>query len=116
MVGLAALPLPLPAQSTAKQGAIPVAFPISNLAELIDFAGPWSIFSNAVIPGRTRDMPAFHLYTVGAAREPVNASGIHVVPDYAFDTAPAPKVIVIGAQSGGDAMPAWIAKQAPGPT
>jgi hypothetical protein len=40
------------------QGSIPVAFPISKGAVIIDFCGPWEVFSAVEIHGR-KD-PAFH--------------------------------------------------------
>jgi transcriptional regulator GlxA family with amidase domain len=53
---------------------------------------------------------AFHLYTVAETTGPVRASGgMKIVPNYTFETAPAPKVIVIPAQHGAsDAMVEWI--------
>ena len=39
------------------------------------------------------------------------SGGLKLVPDYTFENAPAPKVIVIPAQSG-DAMLEWIRKSA----
>src|ERR1700720_591917 len=54
------------------QGSIPVAFPISKDAVIIDFCGPWEVFSAVEIHGR-KD-PAFHLYTVAETKEPILAS------------------------------------------
>jgi len=90
------------------QGSIPVAFPISKGAVIIDFCGPWEVFSGVEIHGR-KD-PAFHLYTVAETKEPILASGgMEIVPGYTFQTAPAPKVIVIPAQSGAkEPMLEWI--------
>jgi hypothetical protein len=34
-------------------GSIPVAFLVSEGAVMIDFAGPWEVFLDAVIPGRS---------------------------------------------------------------
>src|SRR5437763_14108924 len=80
------------------QGSIPVAFVISNGAQVIDFTGPWADFQEVMVPGRT-DHP-FHLYTVSESTSPINASGgMKRVPDYTFEMAPATKVIVIPAQS-----------------
>src|SRR5882762_3508414 len=80
------------------QGSIPVAFLISEGAQMIDFAGPWEVFQDVMIPGRA-DHP-FRLYTVSESTSPIHASGgMKIVPDYTFGNAPAPKVIVIPAQS-----------------
>jgi transcriptional regulator GlxA family with amidase domain len=89
-------------------GSIPVAFLISDGAVIIDFCGPWEVFQDVYIPGR--DSNPFHLYTVAETTKPIRASaGMKIVPDYTFDNAPAPKVIVIPAQSGdSDATMNWL--------
>ena len=88
-------------------GPIPVAFVVSEGAVVIDFAGPWEVFQDA---HSAAGEGYFHLYTVAGTTDPVTASaGLRIVPDYSFATAPAPKVIVIPAQSGeSEAMLAWI--------
>lgn len=100
----AAVPLQPPAS-----GSIPVAFLLSDNAVVIDFAGPWEVFSNVSVPGRDAD-PVFQLYTVAASAAPVTASGgMTIVPNYTFANAPAPKVVVIPAQSARDpAVLEWI--------
>jgi len=77
---------------------------------VIDFAGPWEVFQDAMVPGRG-DQP-FRLYTVSEATSPIHTSGgMKIVPDYTFENAPAPKVIVIPAQSRpGEATLEWIRK------
>jgi len=93
-------------------GPIPVAFLVSDGAVIIDFCGPWEVFQDAYIPGR-KDA-AFQLYTVAETTAPIQASGgMKIVPDHTYETAPAPKVIVIPAQSArNDATVAWIRKAA----
>jgi putative intracellular protease/amidase/YHS domain-containing protein len=90
------------------QGSIPVAFLISEGAQMIDFAGPWEVFQDVMVPGRT-DHP-FRLYTVSESTSPIHTSGgMKIVPDYSFENAPAPKVIVIPAQSApSQATLEWI--------
>jgi putative intracellular protease/amidase/YHS domain-containing protein len=92
------------------QGDIPVAFLISEGAVVIDFCGPWEVFRQAMPPGR-QDHP-FHLYTVAENTKPIHASGgMKIVPDYTLANAPAPKIIVIPAQSEpSKAMLEWIRK------
>ncbi len=92
------------------QGSIPVAFVISNGAQVIDFTGPWEVFQDVMVPGRT-DHP-FHPYTVSESTSPIHASGgMKIVPDYTFENAPVPKVIVIPAQSEpSEATLEWIRK------
>jgi transcriptional regulator GlxA family with amidase domain len=91
-----------------KQGTIPVAFPISRGAVIIDFCGPWEVFNSARIPGRQTGV--FQTYTVAETLEPITASGgMQIVPNFTFQTAPSPKVVVIPAQSGSTAsMLKWI--------
>jgi len=96
-----------------RSGQIPVAFVISDGVVMIDLAGPWEVFQDVFVPshGRTMDeqMP-FRLYTVAAKLTSVRTSGgMKIQPEYTFASAPAPRVIVIPAQSGsGDAMLNWI--------
>ena len=77
---------------------------------MIDFAGPWEVFQDVMVPGRT-DHP-FRLYTVSESTSPIHTSGgMKIVPDYNFENAPAPKVIVIPAQSSpSEATLEWIRK------
>jgi putative intracellular protease/amidase/YHS domain-containing protein len=90
------------------RGSIAVAFPISDGAEVIDFCGPWEVFQDVTIPGRADN--AFQLYTVAETLTPIVATGgMKIIPEYTFETAPAPKVIVIPAQGGATkAMMQWI--------
>jgi putative intracellular protease/amidase/YHS domain-containing protein len=92
------------------QGNIPVAFLVSEGAVVIDFSGPWEVFQDVVIPGR-QDHP-FRLYTVAESTSPIRASGgMRIVPDYTLADAPAPKIIVIPAQSEPSAAVLdWISK------
>ena len=89
------------------KGDIPVAFVISEGAVIIDFCGPWEVFRDVMVSGG--DHP-FRLYTVSDKTDPIHAGGgMKIVPDYTFVNAPAPKVIVIPAQSDPSAaMLKWI--------
>jgi YHS domain-containing protein/putative intracellular protease/amidase len=89
------------------KGDIPVAFVISDGAVIIDFCGPWEVFRDVNIPGRQDGL--FRLYTVSDTTSPIRAGGMQIIPDYTFANAPAPKVIVIPAQSKpSEAMLRWI--------
>jgi putative intracellular protease/amidase/YHS domain-containing protein len=94
------------------KGSIPVAVVISEGAQVIDFAGPWEVFQDVMIPGRNE--PPFRLYTVSESTAPIRASGgMKIVPDYTFQNAPAPKVIIIPAQAEpSKAMLDWIRQSA----
>ncbi len=95
-------------------GPIRVAFAMSRGATMIDFAGPWEVFQDVMIPNPKNPgdhQHPFNLYTVSDKTEPIQASGgMKIVPDYTFDTAPVPKVVVIPAQAGSPALHAWLRK------
>lgn len=95
---------------------IRVAVVLTEGAVVIDFAGPWEVFENVHTGSGDMDaqMP-FELYTVGRDRQPIHTSGgmkpgMTVVPDYGFADAPAPDVVVVGAQSGDEQLGAWLRK------
>ena len=96
------------------KGKIPVAFAISEGVTVIDFAGPWEVFQDVMIPNPKNPndhQHPFSLYTVSDKTEPIQSSGgMKIIPDYTFDTAPVPKVVVIPAQAGGPALHAWLRK------
>ena len=89
-------------------GRIPVAFLLSEDAVVIDFAGPWEVFENVHLPG-PKPHP-FELYTVAESTAPIRASGgMTIVPNYTLAHAPAPRVVVIPAQSEPtEAVLTWI--------
>src|ERR1700737_3052846 len=91
------------------QGDIPVAFVVSEGAVVIDFCGPWEVFRDVMVSSGNHP---FRLYTVSDKTDPIHAGGgMKIVPDYTFANAPAPKVIVIPAQSEpSTAMLDWIRK------
>jgi transcriptional regulator GlxA family with amidase domain len=99
------------------KGKIPVAFLISNDAQVIDFAGPWEVFQDVHVPSRgpTMDeMMPFQLFTVAESTQAIRATGgLKIVPDYDFASAPTAKLIVIPAQSRPtDPTKAWLRKSA----
>ena len=100
-----------------EKGKIPVAFAISDGVTVIDFAGPWEVFQDVHVSERGKDMEEqmpFQLYTVSDKIEPLTGSGgLKLVPDYTFDTAPQPKVIVVPAQRGSSSLHAWLRKVSP---
>jgi transcriptional regulator GlxA family with amidase domain len=92
------------------KGRIPVAFAISEGVTVIDFAGPWEVFQDVMISGRGEEMP-FELFTVSQKIEPITGSaGLKLVPDYTFETAPQPKIVVVPAQRGSEALHEWLRK------
>jgi hypothetical protein len=82
-----------------KSGIITVAYPLSRGVVDIDFTGPWAIFGSVMPPSGDMTSP-FHQYSVAETKASlVTASGLTVVPDYNFETAPQPEVIVVPAQN-----------------
>jgi transcriptional regulator GlxA family with amidase domain len=100
---------------------IPVAFLLDNGATVIDFAGPWEVFQDTIVDS----IQAFTLFTVAPVAAPIQTTGniiknavkgLSIIPDFTFETAPQPEIIVIGAQGGGR-LPSkieWIQRMAPG--
>jgi transcriptional regulator GlxA family with amidase domain len=99
-------------------GKINVAFVISDGADVMDIVGPWEVFNDTMLTssgkpwhgsdGDDMVMP-FNTYTVSDSQQPTNAGGLTVIPNYTFDKAPKPQVIVIPAQGGRTpAQKAWL--------
>jgi transcriptional regulator GlxA family with amidase domain len=97
-------------------GPIQVALVISEGVNVIDFSGPWGVFSSVMLGGGSdhsmHKMP-FDLITVSDKTEIVTSGGLKIVPNYTFANMPAAKVVVIPAQQGSDAMIEWLRKVAP---
>lgn len=92
-----------------------VAFVLTENSVMIDFTGPWEVFQDVMVPSRGENMEdqhPFELYTVSDTTKPIHASdGMKIVPDYTFDNAPTPNIVVIPAQSGrSPKMLEWIRK------
>lgn len=106
------------------KGQINVAFVVSDGADVMDIVGPLEAFGDTMLTadgkpwhdtdGDNMVMP-FNAYTVSDSKKPINASGLNVVPDYTFATAPKPQVIVIPAQPGRTAaQKKWLLANARG--
>ena len=90
---------------------------VSEGATVIDFAGPWEVFQDTVVPSRGQShdgqMP-FQLYTVADSTDPVRVTGgMRIVPDYTVDNAPAPRVIVVPAMRASERVLNWLRKTSP---
>jgi transcriptional regulator GlxA family with amidase domain len=97
-------------------GVINVAFIVSKDTTLIDLAGPWEVFQDAMFTSKGEPwnggddmvMP-FNVYTVSESLEPLSANGLIIIPSYTFENAPTPQVIVIPAQGGrSEAQKTWL--------
>lgn len=85
-------------------GQINVAILISERATVIDFAGPWEVFQDG----------GFTPFIVAKTLDPVTAtSGMKIVPNYTFETAPHAHVVVVGAQKGSPEGLAWLRDVSP---
>lgn len=94
---------------------IKVAFVVSEGANLMDIAGPWEVFQDTMLDDDKETMP-FVLYTVGPSTAALHTTGsgrpgMTVTPDYSFADAPAPDIVVVGAQSGSPQLRDWIKQQ-----
>lgn len=107
---------PLPADrfrlTPPVRGRIPVAFVLGPGATMIDFAGPWEVFQDVMIPERgsshEEQMP-FQLFTVAERPDTLRVTGgMQVTPDYTIASAPQPRVIVIPAHRGSPRVVEWI--------
>ena len=107
----------LPAQSAKltppAAGKIQVAVAISDGAVMIDFAGPWEVFSDVMLHTKGQaheELHPFHLYTVAESAKAIRTSGgMQVVPDYTFENAPKPNIVIVPAQNNDSPkMMAWI--------
>jgi putative intracellular protease/amidase len=88
-----------------------VAFVLSAQFDMIDFAGPWEVFSDVMTyPNGEMQMP-IHTYTVAATRDPIGSGDSAVVPQFTFADAPKPDIIVVPAQSGSPQLLEWLRKQ-----
>jgi putative intracellular protease/amidase len=101
----AALAPPLPVPAKGKR--IRTAFVIGKDAVVIDFTGPWEVFHDVSVAGY--DGSPFELYTVAETSAPVKVSGgLTITPDYAFDKAPKPDLIVVPALATTPGILAWL--------
>jgi transcriptional regulator GlxA family with amidase domain len=85
-----------------------VAVVVTELATLIDFAGPWQAF---VQLNRVNGTRPFEVYTISTSRKPVRLSGgLIVVPEYTLRTAPPPDLVLVPALGIGEypAIVEWI--------
>lgn len=91
---------------------IKVAFVLGPHATMIDFAGPWEVFQDVHVPGRGEShdaMMPFELFTVAESTDAITATGgMRILPDYSFDNAPQPQVIVVPAVQSSEAMLEWL--------
>lgn len=99
---------PAAPQPLRPRDGIKVAFLLGDNANVIDTAGPWEVFQDAMAEVEGR-MAHFSLYTVAPTPEPVRMTGGLVVqPRFAVADAPQPDVIVVPAQRSTEGSRAWL--------
>jgi transcriptional regulator GlxA family with amidase domain len=81
-------------------GPVEVAFLVGPDTVLIDVAGPWEAFNDAML--------AIHTYTVAPSMDLVDLGGIKARPDYTFQNAPRAHVIVVPATKNLLESIAWV--------
>jgi transcriptional regulator GlxA family with amidase domain len=93
-----------------KEGLILVAVPISKNTTEIDWVGPEAVFETwQRDPATKRPAKKFEIVTVAETRDAVGAR----IPQFTFDTLPAPRVVVVPAQNGSPALIEWLKRVAP---
>jgi transcriptional regulator GlxA family with amidase domain len=78
---------------------------------VIDLSGSWEVFQDAAV---AHALGRFELFTVAPSHEPVTGSGgLVVTPNYAYDDAPQPNLVVIPAHNATPETHAWLRRVAP---
>jgi len=92
-----------------------------NHVEVLDFAGPFEVFTTASRVAQRRELaapPPFHTFSVAHHAGPVRArAGLAVLPDYTLEDAPAIDLLlipggVVDAELADAAVLDWIAERA----
>ena len=84
---------------------IRVGFTLAPGAQVIDFAGPWEVFQDVYIDSKN----AFELFTVGASKDAVEATGgMLVLPNYSVNDAPEPDIIIVPWHQPAPEITEWI--------
>jgi len=93
-----------------------VAVVLYEQTELLDWAGPYEVWTDAANIALDNGQKAFNVYTVARTKEPVVTQGkLRIVPDYSIDDAPKPDVVIIPGGNAGNlnddpAFFAWAKK------
>ncbi|HET6805013.1 MAG TPA: DJ-1/PfpI family protein [Frateuria sp.] len=109
-----ALAGPAPTDAPPHPGMIKVAFAISRHVNVMDIAGPWEVFADTSVKGVDgAEVAPYTLYTVSSDTRPLASAGgkqarLTLTPDYDFDHAPVPDIVVVPAQMGGPELEAWL--------
>lgn len=78
---------------------VPIAIYLFDQVEVLDFAGPYEVFTTAVRVARRLDgaaPPPFAVHTFSAEGRPITArAGLPVIPDHSLNSLPTPAVLLI---------------------
>jgi transcriptional regulator GlxA family with amidase domain len=85
-----------------RKGPVQVAFVVGPDTVLIDVAGPWEAMNDAML--------AINTFMVAPSMDAVDLGGIKARPDYTFENAPRPHVIVVPATRNLPESIAWVKK------
>ncbi|WP_340063921.1 DJ-1/PfpI family protein [Ascidiimonas aurantiaca] len=71
---------------------------IFDEAEVLDFAGPFEVFS---VSSQLNDHALFNVFTLAKTRDAITAvNGLSVNPDYAIEEAPSPDILILAGGNG----------------
>lgn len=97
-----------------RRDRVKVAFMLGEGANVIDTAGPWEVFQDAMLMQDGHHHP-FELFTVAPEVGILRMTGgLRVQPDYTIENAPQPNVIVVPAHRATDASRAWLKRASAG--
>lgn len=100
-----------PVRPLPRRDRVRVAFMLGEHANVIDTAGPWEVFQDVTVNGKS----PFELYTVAPTGKMLRMTGgLQVVPHYGIDDAPQPHVIVVPAHRSTAESREWLAKASVG--
>jgi transcriptional regulator GlxA family with amidase domain len=92
-----------------RRDQVRVAFILGEGANMIDTAGPWEVFQDAMLGSGSEMRHPFELYTVGKTTAPVRMTGgFSALPQFSAADAPEPNAIVVPAHGTDPELQAWI--------
>jgi len=75
-----------------------VAIVLFDDAEVLDFAGPFEVFS---VASQVHDFTLFNVFTIAKTKQPIKAvNGLQVVPDYSIASHPNIDILIIAGGQG----------------
>jgi hypothetical protein len=102
-MGIASIPLLVllaavaPANAARTTYTRNVAIVVYDMAEPLDWTGPFEVYNDAAHFGSSRGDDAFNVYLVSKTTEPLNSQGMKVLPQYSIQNAPKPDIVLFPA-------------------